>query len=167
MAGAKLQTIVDDYLAALRAWGAVAGREASPLRSVNDGGGCVFRKGEQHGIALTGAETGIVFVRLGPMEGGEKSAGSGNNFWRTWVLQVDLLVPDDETDPSGTEDARIGLIDEFGEFMGSIETRTLFGNAKVGHISKAEPQICTLTEGAKQIFRGWACEVSYRTLKSG
>ncbi len=151
MAYVTPKDFVDAFLTALRA-------DTGTMLST-----AIFRKGPQRALRLAGTETAIVFVAVSGMEGGEQSAGSGNNWWHEWRLECTLMVPDDEADPEGAEDARLDLLDEFGEFLHANRT---IGGAKVGHMSSAELQFGTLFENTTQVFRAARVVVTYRTLRS-
>lgn len=154
MAYVTPKAILNEYLAQLRAW------TTEPLKS------CVFRKGPQRVIKLAGTETGFCIVALRELVGGEDSAGSGNNWWHNWQFAVLLAVPDDEEDPEASEDARLDLIEQFGQFQHQIAARTLFGGAKVGRISSCTLGIGAYFENTTQVFRYAEITVDYRTLRS-
>jgi len=146
------KTIIDDYLTALRAW------TGEPLAS------CVFRKGPQRTLRLSDSEETICIVALHSLEGGEQSAGSGNNWWHNWNFAVLLMVKDDEEDPEASEDARLDLIEQFGQFQQQLTVRTLDG-AKVGHITECTLGIGEYFENTTQVFRYAEIVVTYKTLK--
>ena len=144
--------VLTAFLTLLRAW------PTEPLKSA------VFRKGPQHSVSLTGAETALVMVGLANLEGGERSAGVGNNWWHNWNIAVILLVPDDEADPEGTEDTRLDLIEEFGKFLHA--NRSVGGTTLVGEMTACELFAEQFFANTKQVFRGAHITVQYRTLRS-
>ena len=153
MAYVTPKTILNNYLAALRAW------EGEPLAS------CVFRKGPQRTIRMSAAQDTICIVALRALEGGEVSAGSGNNWWHDWSFAVLLMVKDDETDPEASEDTRLDLIEQFGQCQHQMAVRTMEG-AKVGHITACTLGIGQYFENTTQVFRYAEIVVTYKTLRS-
>ena len=149
------KTVLDTFVDALRDW------EGEPLAS------CVFRRGPQYGIKLTAAQPCACIVAVRRMVGGEEAAGSGNNFRHTWELAVLLLVRDDPDDPEGAEDMRLDLVEEFGQFMALMDTRTMFDGAKIGRISMCEFGFGQYFENDDTIYRYAEVSVEYRTLRSG
>lgn len=149
------KTVLNTFLTNLRAW------TGEPLAS------CVFRKGPQYGLKLTSAQTCACIVALRELVGGEESAGSGNNFYHSWAFAVVLLVRDDNTAPETIEDLRLDLIEQFGQFMADIDTRSMFGGAKRGHISSCRLGMGQYFPNDDTIYRYAEITVEYRTLRSG
>jgi len=147
------KTILTNYLTALRAWA------GAPLAA------CVFRKGPQRTLTLSAAQDTICIVALRALEGGEESAGSGNNWWHNWSFAVLLMVKDDPEDPEASEDARLDLIEQFGQCQHQMSMRTMAG-AKVGHISSCTLGIGEYFENSTQVFRYAEIVVTYKTLRS-
>ena len=158
-------------MVSLRAW------KTGVLTSVNDGGTCIFRKGPQTGIALTGAETAIVFVEVPGLNGAETGAGSGNHWWREWELEIHALVPDDPQDPDGAEDARWDLWDELDAWLEA--NRTLQGSdgkAKVLKVTELRANLVYIVAGEamlkptdptmiEQIYRSVDVRLSWKSLR--
>jgi len=147
------KAILNNYLAALRAW------EGEPLAS------CIFRKGPQRTVNTTAVEDTICVVALKSLEGGEVSAGSGNNWWHDWAFAVLLMVKDDEAHPGTSEDTRLDLIEQFGQCQQQMSVRTLDG-AKVGKITACNLGIGEYFENSTQVFRYAEIVVTYKTLRS-
>ena len=158
MAEMSPKTILNMLLTALRAW------TGAPLAT------CAFRKGPQRAARL-GTATALVIVGLEELEGGEQSPPGGmNHWWENWAVAIRIAVPDDEDDPEGTEDTRLDLVDQIGQFIHA--TRTLY-DAETGAASKrGRITSCTLWAGGgifdddQQVYRGADVRVVYGTLRS-
>lgn len=150
--------VIDGLLDALRALS--TGVLACPAK----GGTCVYRKGPQRSVALAGTETAVVFVALAEMSSGEQSAGSANNWTHEWDVKLLCCVPDDETDPEGSEDARLDLIDAVLDFV--HDNRTLAGAARVVRVGNVKCLIGELFANDPQVFRMADITLTYRTAKS-
>jgi len=145
------QELIDAYLVAIRAW------EGEPLAS------CVFRRGPQRTLSMSAAQETIGIVAFRALD--EESAGSSNKWWTNQSLAVLLMVKDDEADPEASEDTRLNLIEEFGQFQQQLTVRTLDG-AKVGHITSCTLGIGEYFENTTQVFRYAEIVVTYKTLRS-
>ena len=151
MAYVTAKELIDAYLTALRAWA------VEPLAS------CVFRRGPQRTISMSAAQDTIGIVAFQGLD--EESAGSSNKWWTNPRLAVLLMVKDDEEDPDASEDTRLDLIEQFGQFQNQMTVRTLDG-AKVGHITACTFGIGEYFENTTQVFRYAEIVVTYKTLRS-
>jgi hypothetical protein len=139
-------------LAALRAW------TVEPLKSA------VFRIGPCRSVRLAGTEDALVIVSFMGLEGGERSAGSGNNWFHNPAFEVLLAVPDDEDDPETTDTNLLALLDEFGS---CIHANRSIASCRVVHFVAAPVLILPLFENTQQVFRAIPVDLRYQTLKGG
>jgi hypothetical protein len=139
-------------LAVLRAW------TVEPLKSA------VFRVGPVRSVRLAGTEPALVIVSFTGLEGGERSAGSGNNWFINPSFEVLLAVPDDEDDPETTDTNLLALLDEFGS---CIHANRSIASCRVVHFTSAPVFIGALFENVTQVFRMVPVDLRYQTLKGG
>ena len=151
------KAILNEFLAALRSNGT-----GYLIPEGTGSGHCVYRKGPQRAIALSGSETAIVFVMFETFDG-ESSAGSGNNWWQNWGIKVALLIPDDPASPEDCEDSRLDILEDFCAFVHAH--RTLYGNTKVGHITAGKFEFVMFSADSPQVFRAVEVTVQYKTLR--
>lgn len=151
-----LKEIVDKFIEELRGYISTAG---APM------GSAVVRKGPQHSIKLGAGQLCAIFVRIESLST-EEPAGSGNTWYRDWKFSVVLGLPDDEADPEGCEDARMDLVQDFGNFMQQLDVRSLFGGVKVGRMEEGQFQMAAMKDD-RDIWRVFIVPVVYRTLVSG
>lgn len=127
-------------------------------------GTVVWRVGPIRAIRLDGTEAAIGIIEVAGIPEGERSAGSGNHWWHDWDLTVHLLVPDDEADPVAAEDARLDLLELFGQLVHA--NRDIGPGAKVTRLGNVELQVGTLFANSDQIFRAAKLTLTYKTLRS-
>lgn len=146
------KTIVDDYLAALRA------STETYLSQL------VFRKGPQHTVKLPVDKVGVGFVRLEGMPGGEQGAGSGNVWRHPWSLRTILAIPDDISDPEGCEDLRLDILGDFLEFI--QDTRCVSEHVKTGRLVQCDLVLAPLAAEQEQVWRCIDAIITYSARRS-
>lgn len=150
------KTVVNDLLVILRAW------TGAPLATFG------FRKGPQpqKAFRLASGQPGLCFVYLKSLGQGERSAGSGNNWWVDPVIGVDLVVPTAEGADDGTQyDTLLDAIEEFGHCI--HDNRTMSDAAKVCRILACEVGLGSFEEPAIQVYHVAAIQLGYKTLRGG
>lgn len=138
--------------AAMRAW------DGEPLKSA------VFRVGPVRSVRLTGSEPALVIVSFMGLEGGERSAGSGNHWFQNPAFEVLLAVPDDEEDPETTDTNLLALLKEWCLLLQTIRS---LGGARVVHMRAAPVLVLPLFENSTQIFRAIPVDLQYQTMRGG
>jgi len=139
-------------MAAMRAW------TVEPLKSA------IFRVGPVQSVRLDGTEDALVIVSFTGLEGGERSAGSGNNWFHNPGFEVLLAVPDDEDDPETADTNLLALLDEFGL---CIHANRSIASCRVVHFVAAPVFIGCLFENSTQVFRLIPVDLRYQTLRGG
>lgn len=152
MSAVKPKDFRTALLAGLRAW------TTEPLKSA------VCRVGPLYSVRLAGTETALVIVSFTGLEGGERSAGSGNNWRLEPSFEVILAVPDDEQDPETADDTLLSLLEEWSLFLQA--NRSLAGT-RVVHMTAAPVLVGPLCENTTQIFRFIPVDLRYQTLRGG
>ncbi len=137
-------------LAGLRAW------TTEPLKSA------VCRVGPLRSVRLAGTEPALVIVSFTGLEGGERSAGSGNNWYQEPSFEVLLAVPDDEDDPETADSTLLALLKEWCLFLQA--NRSLAGT-RVVHMQAAPVFVGALFENSSQVFRLIPVDLRYQTVR--
>jgi hypothetical protein len=130
-----------------------------------DGGSlatCDFRLGRQHGWKR-GSYTALVVLNFGPA-GSETPAGSHNAWWQDRTFTLTVLVPEDPSDASGTEDLRLDLSDQIETWVHN--NRTLLSSAKSAHIAEEDHPDEAFIGDEEQSYRAAVLVVSYSCLRS-
>lgn len=123
----------------------------------------LIRRGPQRSLRL-GERTCAVLVGLQRMAGGERSAGSGNNWWHVWQVNVTLLVPDNHLDPQAAEALREALLEQVLDLLHDNRAPAL-GVRRWNAVS-AECFVGRVFENDQQIYRGVEIITEYQTLQS-
>ena len=123
----------------------------------------LIRRGPQRALRL-GDRSCAVLVGLQRMAGGERSAGSSNNWWHVWQINLLLLVPENTADPQAAELLRESLLEQVLDLLHG--NRAPADGIRRWNAVSVELFLGRIFENDQQIYRGVEIISEYQTLQS-